>query len=390
VKRGVIWGIVGGVVVGGGVLVVGLGSHVTDNAVATPIRTQSSHRTTPSHGSHKPRESQTGHSSPPRSPSKATAPLTGSPSRSTGTPSTSASPVTLGSVAWLKQMQRSLSHQWGGATVPPLWAAPDPMKPHTWFVLAPLAHAHALWWAYATPQQPEPAFTTVSTSLSSLTTAQIDALPEPMAGALQQAYDLKHHLAFKLTTTVPPTTTTTTVTVTATVPSPTSISTLVSKRSITLGGAVSDVASVTVNGTDVLPSGLVHFYECGPGSSSCTPSLGTPLPPGEPLVGGVATSASFTPQTTGTYCFAASYVPGSSLFRASTESGTTTNGECVTVTAATATAIPSAPTGKPWASWLYWLLVAVGGAVGLSLLATGAYRRRIFAVEREQRRPGTS
>ena len=192
------------------------------------------------------------------------------------------------------------------------------------------------------------------------------------------------------TTTVPPTTTTTTVTVTATVPSPTSISTLVSKRSITLGGAVSDAASVLVHGTDVLPSGLVRFFECGPGASSCTPSLGTPLHPEEHLVGGAATSASFTPKTTGTYCFAASYVPGSSLFRASTESGTAANGECVTVTAASATAIPSAPTGKPWASWLYWLLVAAGGAVGLSLLATGAYRRRMFAQERARGRPGTS
>ena len=194
------------------------------------------------------------------------------------------------------------------------------------------------------------------------------------------------------TTTVPTTTTTTTttVTVTATVPSPTSISTLVSKRSITLGGAVSDAASVVVHGTDVLPSGLVRFFECGPGASSCTPSLGTPLHPEEYLVGGAATSASFTPKTTGTYCFAASYVPGSSLFRASTESGTAANGECVTVTAASATAIPSAPTGKPWASWLYWLLVAAGGAVGLSLLATGAYRRRMFAQERARGRPGTS
>ncbi|MDA8265800.1 MAG: ice-binding family protein [Actinomycetota bacterium] len=194
------------------------------------------------------------------------------------------------------------------------------------------------------------------------------------------------------TTTVPTTTTTTTttVTVTATVPSPTSISTLVSKRSITLGGAVSDAASVLVHGTDVLPSGLVRFFECGPGASSCTPSLGTPLHPEEHLVGGAATSASFTPKTTGTYCFAASYVPGSSLFRASTESGTAANGECVTVTAASATAIPSAPTGKPWASWLYWLLVAAGGAVGLSLLATGAYRRRMFAQERARGRPGTS
>jgi hypothetical protein len=60
------------------------------------------------------------------------------------------------------------------------------------------------------------------------------------------------------------------------------------------------------------------------------------------------------------------------------------------VTAASATAIPSAPTGKPWASWLYWLLVAAGGAVGLSLLATGAYRRRMFAQERARGRPGTS
>ncbi len=226
-----------------------------------------------------------------------------------------------------------------------------------------------------------PATTTTTTTVPTTTTT----VPVPTTTTTVPA-------TTTTTTTVPTTTTTTTttVTVTATVPSPTSISTLVSKRSITLGGAVSDAASVLVHGTDVLPSGLVRFFECGPGASSCTPSLGTPLHPEEYLVGGAATSASFTPKTTGTYCFAASYVPGSSLFRASTESGTAANGECVTVTAASATAIPSAPTGKPWASWLYWLLVAAGGAVGLSLLATGAYRRRMFAQERARGRPGTS
>lgn len=102
----------------------------------------------------------------------------------------------LGSVAWATQWQAQLSRQWG-TSAPPLWIAPDPMRPHTWFACAPAAHQGALWWAYATPKVPLPPFASVSTSLQ-LTNAQIASLPTPMQGALNQAYDLMHVMPWPL------------------------------------------------------------------------------------------------------------------------------------------------------------------------------------------------
>lgn len=114
----------------------------------------------------------------------------------------SASFAPLGTVAWAAQMQTELSRQWG-VGAPPLWIAPDPSKTHAWFVLAPLAHKGALWWAVATPKDPLPTLQAVSTTLN-LSTGQVAALPKPIQGVLTQAYDLLHDRLWALTQQVPP------------------------------------------------------------------------------------------------------------------------------------------------------------------------------------------
>jgi hypothetical protein len=201
------------------------------------------------------------------------------------------------------------------------------------------------------------------------------------------------------TCSAPPSTTTTTTTTTAT----TKTTTAPSSTSVVLGASVDDVATVTGNTADGVPTGSVQFYQCGPGSTLCASTTGAVLTPAATLNGGVATSPSFTPSAIGTYCFAAVYAPASaSPYSASSEAGTATNGECVTVTAAavpvttttpllpaasthtaplpatvTSATVPSVHTGEPWAGWLYWVLVAILGAVGIGLVADRARRHRL-------------
>ena len=202
-------------------------------------------------------------------------------------------------------------------------------------------------------------------------------------------------------TTTPATTTTTTTP--ATTPATTKTTTAPSSTSVVLGASVDDVATVTGNTADGTPTGSVQFYQCGPGSILCASTTGAVLTPAAALSGGTATSPSFTPSAIGTYCFAAVYVPASaSPYSASSEVGSATNGECVTVTAAavpvtttppvvpaasthtaplpaavTSATVPSVHTGEPWAGWLYWVLVAILGAVGIGLVADRARRHRL-------------
>ena len=192
-------------------------------------------------------------------------------------------------------------------------------------------------------------------------------------------------------------------------PAPTTITTSPSSTSVTLGQSVSDVATVRGNATDGTPTGTVQFYQCGPGSILCSSTSGTALSPADALTGGVATSPSFTPGVIGTYCLAAVYAPATgSAYAASSEAGSTTNGECFTVSAMAVTAVPTKPplsvpaptvstptpvststvippthTGEPWAGWLYWLLVAMLGALGIALVGDRAYRR-FFAGSSEE------
>lgn len=122
------------------------------------------------------------------------------PTRHTKAPASQATqPIsaTLGTVAWAQQLQTALTKQWGKAA-PPLWIAADPRRAHTWFAVAPAAVKGQLWWAFATPKHPLPAFQGVSTSLQ-LTTAQVHALPGFMASGLNQVYDLVHDQPWPLT-----------------------------------------------------------------------------------------------------------------------------------------------------------------------------------------------
>ncbi|WP_020375098.1 hypothetical protein [Sulfobacillus thermosulfidooxidans] len=110
--------------------------------------------------------------------------------------------VPLGTVAWARQMRHQLTRQWHH-TAPPLWIAPDPRRPHTWVIVAPLAYQDHLWWAYATPQQPTPRFQSLPDTLS-WTAQQIVSLPPPMQGAVSQAADLLHDRPWPLTVSLPP------------------------------------------------------------------------------------------------------------------------------------------------------------------------------------------
>jgi hypothetical protein len=111
--------------------------------------------------------------------------------------------------------------------------------------------------------------------------------------------------------------------------------------SIVLGNSNSDTAVVTGDATFGSPTGTVTFYECGPTASptACTSQsneVGTG-PVGLTAGSGntsSASSVSFTPTSTGYWCFAA-YYSGDSNYGPSDDS-TTTDG-CFDVTAATST-----------------------------------------------------
>ncbi len=106
--------------------------------------------------------------------------------------------------------------------------------------------------------------------------------------------------------------------------------------SIALGQTNSDVLTVTGNSAGGAPTGTVTFYECGPTVSAqdCT-SQDDQVGSGVALTssGGdtsTATSADFSPDASGTYCFAA-YYAGDANYTASSDR---TTEECFTVVAA--------------------------------------------------------
>ena len=88
---------------------------------------------------------------------------------------------------------------------------------------------------------------------------------------------------------------------------------------IVIGQSITDTATVQGNVSGGAPTGSVHFYQCGPGSSPALCTTANPVGTG-PVdltpVGGTdtstATSAPFTPSAVGTYCFAAVYTPDES------------------------------------------------------------------------------
>ncbi len=121
-----------------------------------------------------------------------------------------------------------------------------------------------------------------------------------------------------------------------------STSTTPTNSTIVLGGSNTDGATVTgSDGAD--PTGTVSFYACGVNVNPCTPS-GTPFDV-ETLSGTAnpssVTSTSFTPSSTGTWCFAAVYSGDSSYSGSSDQS----SDECYTVTVA-ASSTSTTPTNS--------------------------------------------
>ena len=115
---------------------------------------------------------------------------------------------------------------------------------------------------------------------------------------------------------------------------------------ISLGGSNSDVATVSGNATYGTPTGSVDFYWCPENVSPCTPTTpGVTADPANPvsLVSGSATSSSFTPNSSGTWCYDAVY-SGDSNYTGSSDSNP--SDECFSVgqVASTAVSTPSSST----------------------------------------------
>jgi hypothetical protein len=121
-----------------------------------------------------------------------------------------------------------------------------------------------------------------------------------------------------------------------------------SASTIVVGTSVTDAATVTGNSIAGNPSGSVSFYECGPsaGAQSCT-SEANQIGSAVAVSAGAnntstATSASFTPDATGTWCFGA-YYSGDSSYATSSDTSTQ---ECFKVTeqSSTTTSHPATTT----------------------------------------------
>jgi hypothetical protein len=135
---------------------------------------------------------------------------------------------------------------------------------------------------------------------------------------------------------------------------------------VTLGGTLTDTATVTGTSDGGLPTGTVAFSVCGPmgADALCTSSaaaVGTVAVPGADDSGSVSTASSepFTPSQTGFYCFAATFTPsvgGNYAGTSDNQVGTVDTSECVDVIASGAEGTPASLTGHVSAS-----TVALGG-----------------------------
>ncbi len=123
---------------------------------------------------------------------------------------------------------------------------------------------------------------------------------------------------------------------------PTSTFTAPASSSIALGGSNTDGAAVNSNAAGVSPSGTVSFYECGRSAvpTACT-SKADEVGSAVTVTAGAAdtasaTSASFTPTSTGYWCFAG-YYSGDSNHSASADTSTDECFEVGTASASTFT-----------------------------------------------------
>ena len=144
---------------------------------------------------------------------------------------------------------------------------------------------------------------------------------------------------------------------------PTSTTSAPTSTTIVLGASNSDGATVDGNSTSGSPTGTVSFYECGPtlAPAACA-STAHPVGGAVGVAAGAndtstAGSASFTPISTGYWCFAAVY-SGDSNYGTSSDASTD---ECFDVTAAS-TSTTTRPTSTT---------VALGAAVHDGATVTG-------------------
>jgi uncharacterized repeat protein (TIGR01451 family) len=113
---------------------------------------------------------------------------------------------------------------------------------------------------------------------------------------------------------------------------PPTIATQVSKTSISLGGSLTDTATLTGSAGTV--TGTVQFQLCSNTTTACPQITGTNIGSPVTLVGGAGTSPSFGSNlAAGNYCVGLVYVDDDNSFYSSTYSGSATN-ECFTVNAA--------------------------------------------------------
>ena len=119
---------------------------------------------------------------------------------------------------------------------------------------------------------------------------------------------------------------------------------------IVLGASTTASATVTGDATFSSPTGSVTFYVCGPtsGAPPCTSTADQVGAPANLTAGAnntaTATSDSFTPTSTGTWCFAADY-SGDTNYGASAD--TTADG-CFDVTAANASTVQRTDQRRAW------------------------------------------
>jgi hypothetical protein len=121
--------------------------------------------------------------------------------------------------------------------------------------------------------------------------------------------------------------------------SPSTTASVPSASTLTLGGSVTDTATVTGDPIVGSPSGTVSFFVCGPSGSAAEcaiggTAVGTPVTlPDSPAAAPTATSPSFTPTSPGTWCFRADYSGDTNY----SGSGDGSSGECFTVGQASST-----------------------------------------------------
>src|SRR5215472_12444039 len=130
---------------------------------------------------------------------------------------------------------------------------------------------------------------------------------------------------------------------------PPTVATQVSKTSISVGGSLTDTATLTGSAGTV--TGTVQFQLCTNTTTGCPQATGTNIGSPVTLVNGSATSASFGSNLApGNYCVGLVYVNDGNSFYSKTYSGSATN-ECFTVgkgTSTTSTTVFDASTNKPW------------------------------------------